>query len=67
MGRPRSGRRRSRSRSAASTLMLVPVLVVALVLGGYPIASGIWIGFTNERVGGVFGIVKTHLVGLDQL
>jgi len=30
--------------------MLVPVLVVALVLGGYPIVSGIWVGFTNERV-----------------
>jgi multiple sugar transport system permease protein len=45
--------------------MLVPVLVVALVLGGYPIVSGIWVGFTNERVGGVFGIVKTRVVGLE--
>jgi multiple sugar transport system permease protein len=43
--------------------MLLPVTVVALVFGGYPIITGIWVGFTNERVGGVFGIVKTKLIG----
>jgi multiple sugar transport system permease protein len=43
--------------------MLLPVTIVAVLLGGYPIATGIWVGFTNERVGGVFGIVKTKFIG----
>jgi multiple sugar transport system permease protein len=43
--------------------MLLPVTIVAVVLGGYPIVTGIWVGFTNERVGGVFGIVKTRFIG----
>ncbi len=63
VAQPRSARRRLRSRRTAELFMLLPVVVVALVLGGYPIVTGIWTGFTNERVGGVFGIVKTHLVG----
>ncbi len=43
--------------------MLLPVILVVVVLGAYPIITGIWTGFTNERVGGVFGIVKTRVIG----
>jgi|HubBroStandDraft_1064217.scaffolds.fasta_scaffold32852_2 multiple sugar transport system permease protein len=60
--RLRRGRTRPRPR-AATLLMLAPVIVVAVALGAYPILSGIWIGFTNERVGGVFGLAKTRPIG----
>jgi multiple sugar transport system permease protein len=45
--------------------MLLPVILLAALLGVYPIARGIWLGFTNERVGGTYGVVKTRFVGLD--
>jgi multiple sugar transport system permease protein len=61
--RPRFGLGRLRSRRKVELVMLLPAVAVAVVLGGYPIIAGIWIGFTNERVGGVFGFVKTRFVG----
>ncbi|WDZ83783.1 carbohydrate ABC transporter permease [Micromonospora cathayae] len=45
--------------------MLIPVVLLALVLGVYPIGRGIWLGFTNERTGGVYGVARTRFVGLD--
>jgi multiple sugar transport system permease protein len=62
---PERARRRSGWRRSGALAMLVPVLVLAVALGVYPIARGIWLGFTNERVGGTFGIVETRFVGLD--
>lgn len=55
----RSGVRRG------ALVMLIPVVLLAVVLGVYPIARGIWLGFTNERTGGVYGVVRTRFVGLD--
>ena len=61
--RPRSGLGRLRSRRKIELVMLLPAVAVAVVLGGYPIIAGIWIGFTNERVGERLGFVKTRFVG----
>ena len=45
--------------------MLLPIAVLAAVLGAYPIARGIYVGFTNERVGGIFGAAKTRFIGVQ--
>jgi ABC-type sugar transport system permease subunit len=47
--------------------LLIPIILVGLGLGIYPIASAVVLGFTNERVGGIFGNVKTQFVGFENL
>lgn len=59
--RARRGTRRGRE----GTRLLIPIAVLAVGLGIYPIARGIYTGFTNERVGGVFGVASTKFTGLQ--
>src|SRR2546430_1862958 len=50
-------------RHRQTTLMLLPITVLAAVLGLYPIGQGIYLGFTNYRIGGVFGTVPLRYLG----
>ena len=56
-------RRRSRSRNRAARAMLLPVTIVRRSRR-LPDRHRHLVGSTNERVGGVFGIVKTRFIGL---
>src|SRR2546430_13638007 len=51
-------------RHRQTTLMLLPITVLAAVLGLYPIGQGIYLGFTNYRIGGGFGTVPLRYLGL---
>jgi len=44
--------------------MLLPALVVVVGLGLYPIGQSIYLGLTNYRVGGSFGLAPIRFVGL---
>lgn len=50
-------------RHGQTMLMLLPITVLAVGLGLYPIGQGIYLGFTNYRIGGIFGIVPLHFLG----
>ncbi len=53
----------SPGRHGQSTLMLLPITILAVGLGLYPIGQGIYLGFTNYRIGGIFGIVPLRFLG----
>jgi multiple sugar transport system permease protein len=57
--------RRARAQKLGQPLlMLLPITLLALVLGLYPIGQGIYLGLTNYRIGGTFGIVPLRFLGL---
>lgn len=51
-------------RSRQVLLMLLPITLLALGLGLYPIGQSIYLGFTNYRIGGVFGTIPIRFLGL---
>jgi len=48
-----------------SVTMLLPALLIVVGLGLYPIGQGIYLGVTNYRVGGTFGLAQIRIVGLS--
>lgn len=50
-------------RSRQSLAMLLPITIVALGLGLYPILQSLYLGFTNYRIGGVFGTTPLRFLG----
>ena len=50
-------------RNRQSLLMLLPITLVALGIGVYPIFQTLWLGFTNYRIGGVYGITPLRFLG----
>lgn len=50
-------------RNRQSLLMLLPITLVALSIGLYPIVQTLWLGLTNYRIGGVFGITPLRFLG----
>lgn len=61
----RKGARRGAPKGRGLTRLLIPITALAVVLGVYPIVRGVYTGFTNERVGGVFGAATTKFTGLQ--
>lgn len=47
--------------------MLLPITIIAVGLGLYPILQGIYLGFTNYRIGGVFGSIPLRMTGLTNV
>jgi ABC-type sugar transport system permease subunit len=45
-------------------VMLLPVTILALGLGLYPILQSLYLGLTNYRIGGVFGTTPLRFLGV---
>lgn len=54
-----------RGRQRQAIALLLPVTLLAAGLSLYPIAQSIYLGFTNYRIGGVFGDVPLRFLGLS--
>jgi multiple sugar transport system permease protein len=51
-------------RQRPAIVLLIPVTVLAVALSLYPIGDSIYLGFTNYRIGGTFGLVPLRFLGL---